>query len=325
MIRRRSLGCALAVALIAVPLSVAEPAPPSHIAAFQQLDQRLFEIGWRLARSNARFCARTAPAIGLLLHDATTYGDPAIVRRELALAGDIGVTALAAGSPAALAGIAANDTLLAVGEHEIAYTFPPTVPSWQRTLSLHEAIDRALVSGPVTLTLSHPGESPYQVEVTGEPACASRFEVLDSSSKAQADGTRVVIGQRFPAFAWPEDEFAAAVAHELAHNLLGHRSIFDETGREQKLVRLSERDADRLAPWLLHNAGYDPRAMARFMRKWGPKHGGGLIRARTHDGWDERVEFIEAEIVAMQPLIAAEGSADWSRHFQRQLTAELAE
>ncbi len=322
---KRLQGLAYILALTALaPPGAAEPAPTSDIAAFQQLDQRLFAVGWRLARGNARFCAEAPPTMGLLLHDTTTYGDPMAIRRALALAGDIGVAAVAPGSPAALAGIAANDTLLSIGGVEIA-AFPPSDPSWQRTLSLNEAIGRALESGPVDLTLSRPGAPPYQAVIAGEPVCATRFEVLDSSSKAQADGSRVIIGQRFPAFAWPEDEFAAAVAHELAHNLLGHRAIFDRTGRKQKLVRLSERDADRLAPWLLQNAGYDSQAAVRFMRKWGPKHGGGLIRKRTHDGWDERVEFIEAEIATMQPLIAADGSADWARHFRPELAAAASE
>ncbi len=86
-------------------------------------------------------------------------------------------------------------------------------------------------------------------------------------------------------------------------------------------MRLTERDADRLMPWLLANAGYDPHAAARFMSRWGPRHGGGLLRKRTHDGWDERVEFIGAEIAVVERLMAEQGSADWSRHFVAQATA----
>ena len=40
---------------------------------------------------------------------------------------------------------------------------------------------------------------------------------------------------------------------------------------------------DRLMPWLLHNAGYDPAAAVRFMRTWGPKHGGWIFR-KAMDG-----------------------------------------
>ena len=139
--------------------------------------------------------------------------------------------------------------------------------------------------------------------------------MLDGGKRAVADGSRVIFGRDFAGFAYAEDEFAAAVAHELAHNLLRHRKMFDAVGRSQSLVRLTERDADRMMPWLLYNAGYDPRASVRFMTRWGPKYGGGLLRDRSHDGWDERVEFIEAEIATMEAALAETGKADWSQHF----------
>ncbi|MBT8427042.1 MAG: hypothetical protein KJO02_03330, partial [Erythrobacter sp.] len=97
----------------------------------------------------------------------------------------------------------------------------------------------------------------------------------------------------------------------------------------RRLTRLSERDADRIMPWLLWNAGYDPRGAVRWMERWGPKHGGGLLRKRTHDGWDERVEFIEAEIATLNALIAEHGwepgEADWRTYFRQQLAEKLGE
>jgi len=74
-----------------------------------------------------------------------------------------------------------------------------------------------------------------------------------------------------------------------------------------------------LMPWLLANAGYDPAAATRFMKRWGPIHDGGIFRKRTHDGWDERVEFIEAERALIEELQQEEG-VDWRRHFTREIT-----
>jgi predicted Zn-dependent protease len=142
--------------------------------------------------------------------------------------------------------------------------------------------------------------------------------VLDGGGKAMAEGTRVIFGRGFPGFSYPEPEFAAAVAHELAHNLLRHRALLDEKGRSLGNVRLSEREADRLMPWLLANAGFAPAAAVRFMERWGPRHGGGLFRARTHEGWDERADAIRAEVVKVEALMASEGRADWARHFERE-------
>ncbi len=99
---------------------------------------------------------------------------------------------------------------------------------------------------------------------------------------------------------------------------MGHPYWLDQEGRNRTNVRLTEREADRLMPWLLTNAGYDPSAARRFMERWGPRHGGGLFRNRTHDGWDERAEFIDAEIVQIEQLRGEDGSANWREHFRRE-------
>ncbi|MEM8723912.1 MAG: hypothetical protein AAGE86_00175 [Pseudomonadota bacterium] len=134
-----------------------------------------------------------------------------------------------------------------------------------------------------------------------------------------------MLGMNFPGFAYDEEIFAGAVAHELAHNLLGHRKWLEANGEGRRNVRRIEREADRLMPWLMANAGYDPEAAYRFMTTWGPKHDGGLFRARTHDGWDERAEFIAAEIPLIKELMEREGAADWSVHFTREIDPNAGE
>ncbi len=131
-----------------------------------------------------------------------------------------------------------------------------------------------------------------------------------------------MIGARFPGFTYEEDIFAGVVAHELAHNLLGHTIWLDRNKRKRRNVRLTEREADRLMPWLLANAGYDPAAAYRFMTKWGKDHDLGIFRARTHDGWDERAEFIAAELPIISGLMASDGQADWSVYFRREIDPE---
>ena len=71
---------------------------------------------------------------------------------------------------------------------------PPAGPSdYARLVGLHDRVDAALrASGRVELA---DGEG-NAVTVVGEPACASRFELLSSGSKAAADGKRVVIGRK---------------------------------------------------------------------------------------------------------------------------------
>ena len=55
------------------------------IEQFQDLDQKLHDVGWRLAHGNAAFCAQTIQSIGLQLQDLASYGGPDIARAALGL------------------------------------------------------------------------------------------------------------------------------------------------------------------------------------------------------------------------------------------------
>ena len=323
----RGLAC-LALSMLAFSFapqpsiaSDAEDGPQRRAAqsVFQQRleqDQKLQDIGWKLVSGNAAFCANAIPSIGLQLHDMASYGRPDAVRELLGLSGDIAVLTAAAGSPSAQAGLTPNQHVTAIaGIDPHGWQSQPR-SDWQRTKRIHDWIDQRLAEdGSVTLELAGGRE------IALEPvhACPSRFELSGDNKRAMAEGSRVILGYHFPGFAYPEDELAAAVAHELAHNVLNHRDWLDAEGRSRSNVRLTEREADRMMPWLLANAGYDPAAAARFMERWGPVHDGGIFRKRTHDGWDERVEFIEAEVVRIEKLRAKKDIVDWSDHFEREI------
>ena len=288
------------------------------VAAFQAREAQLFAIGYRLATTNAPFCERKAITRGVLVHDARAYSASKIVRDALGLSGDIGVQAVAVGSPADAAGLRQNDTLLSIDGSLIDQMPWAEERKWERATVIN-----AELASPQALDLQWRGSAGKVSTATILPtiACASAFELVSGNDKAIADGSRVLIGADFPGFAYPEDEFAAAIAHEMAHNLLGHLDYLEAVGRKRSLVRLSERDADRLMPWLLANTGYDPQAAVRFMQRYGPRHGGGLFRKRTHDGWDERVEFIKDEVGRLERMQSPEGGEvfDWSTKFDRML------
>lgn len=294
------------------------PAADRALAELQARDSQLFATGWRLAAANAQFCDNAVQALGIAILDAGAFADPDRVRRQLRLSGDLGIGAVAPGSPAAVAGLAPNDSLLAIGAIDLEAAFPPRKPAWQRLIDVSAALEAAAASGPVTVRFARHGTAPRTVTLTPVATCPSRFEVLDSGGKAMAEGSRVIFGRSFVGFGYPEPEFAAAVAHEFAHNLLRHRARLDKAGRSLGNVRITEREADRLMPWLLANAGFEPAAATRFMERWGPRHGGGLFRARTHEGWDERTDAIRGEVTKVSALMASEGKADWVRHFARE-------
>ncbi len=315
----RSALLAAALALMPAPAWADVASDRAGLLALQAEDQRLQAIGWRLTTANAPFCDNAAPAIGLLLQDMANYATPARMRAATGIAGDVAVQAVVPGSPAAMAGLAANDEIVALDGRPMAGLPVAKANDWRRLTGLHDAIDAALTrDGSVRIAWRSSAGAVREATIPGVPACRSRFELLDSGGKAVADGTRVVFGRKFVGFGLAEDEMTAAVAHELAHNLLAHRAWLKTAGRKTKNIRLTEREADRLMPWLLANAGHDPGAAIRFFRKWGPRHGDWIFRAPTHDGWDERIEFIAAELPKIAALNQAGLRADWRTHFRRE-------
>jgi len=312
-------GAVLLAATIAPPAFAAEDIS-SGLKTLQQRDELVQSIGWKLITGNAPFCTDTRPAIGLLLQDVAAFGRPDAVRRAMNLSGDIVVQARAAGSPVEQAGLPVFAEVLAIDGQSMLDLPAAGKERWQRLAELHRKLDTALVArGEVEIAWRSAGNAPNVSTLVGRTACATNFEVIAGSRRVSANGVRVAIGSKFTGFTYPEELVAAAIAHELAHNLLGHPAWLDANGRSQSRIRLTEREADRLMPWLLANGGYDPAAGERFMRTWGPGNDGGVFRGRTHDGWDERAGFIAAELPLIQRSKIVRGAADWASDFVRDI------
>jgi predicted Zn-dependent protease len=139
--------------------------------------------------------------------------------------------------------------------------------------------------------------------VTPVPACRARFELLlGRGTFAGSDGHVVHLGERFFE-RFRDDEIAVIVAHELAHVILRHpqrltaagvdRGMLRELGRNGRLHRRTEGEADELSVHLLANAGFDPLSAARFWRERGGEIDAGVFRARTHPSSRSRAAALE--------------------------------
>ena len=306
MIRARAArSCAAILLLLSAP-AVAAQTMADALEELRREDTRLQSIGWRLAHANAPFCADAAPASGLLLYDARNFAASRAVRSALGLSGDISVGAIAATSPAARAGLRAGEEVLALAGEQMAALPPVPEGDTARIDGLHDRIEAVLArEGTVTVTTPSGTRT-----IAGEPACRARFELVEERGRARSDGWRVQIGRDALATIGPDDELAALVAHELAHAILRHRARLDAGQRTARAVRETEREADRLMPWLLRNAGYDPAAATRWVAGWLRRRDGGLLRAPTHDGWRNRLALVSAE-VALARAAPGDPPADW--------------
>ncbi len=298
---RRAL---LAIAVSFVPTAASARVDyTAMIPALLAHDARLLNIGWRMARANAPLCRNSAPSAGVMLTDLGQLDRPAEAREVLGIGGNLAVVAVAPGSPAQRAGTGAGDHLLAVDGMAVA---DPD--------AAHARMEAGLAAhGTTTLTLAASRAAPRQVRISGEAACRGEFQLLVGRKGAQTDGRHILVSVELLAERPQDEEAAFMAAHELAHIALDHRRRLDAGTRNYVTVRRTEREADRLAPWLMANAGYDPAAAARFMAWWGPRYSGGITRAPDHDGWRERLALIEVEVGKIRAARAAQpqGLLDW--------------
>lgn len=294
---------------LALALSVAVPAAAQPADDLQAADERVQTIGWRLSQANAQQCPRGAPGIGLLLGDMQTFNDPAAARAAYGLSGDIAVAAVAADSPAAAAGLAANMVITAVAGEAIG--LPPRRGSWDRVWALQARLEHtAAQTGEVALTLA----GGRVITVKAAPSCAVRFILDDAKSNAGATRAQVRIGRKTLARLSRDDALVAAlIAHELAHAALDHETVLGPGKRTVEAVRRTEREADRLSVWLLAKAGYDPAAAPQMIRLISP-HGLLVVAAPTHGKASTRAQTMTAEIAAMN----AAPDRDWALRFRRE-------
>lgn len=294
--------------LLFLPWAAALAAPsPDQIAAYRvlvQQDLRLATISYRLASANAPFCERLERNPGWVLHDERQYPDQEIARAAFGFRQPIAVSAVVPSGPAERLGIKAGNGL--VGANDGVWVWNGEIQprqSARRIEQVQRELRQLMANGsPVALTLETTNGL-KQFNLDPPTICASRFWV-DASSKldAGADGDGVRITEGLMAFTGQDDdELAAVVAHELSHNLLGHRERLQNAKRRTREVLATEIEADRLSVWLMTNAGYDPKAALRFAERYGRRTGLGIFSDGTHLRWKNRVKVMQAEI----DLIAA--------------------
>jgi hypothetical protein len=300
----------LAAVAVATPLQATDEGPAATFAALAAVDGQLAAIGQRLVTANAALCAPLAPSPGWVLHALDQY-DPALrpaARARYGFATMVGVEAVVPGSAAAQGGVVAGDSLMSINGLPVAAGATAATASTAARDAALALVARQPAGQPLRVTLVRAGQQ-RDVVIPAAPGCAAGFEVmLGDSLAASSDGRLVQVGVRFLA-RYNEAEVAAVTAHELAHIVLRHRvrleaagvssGLLAEVGRNGRLHRRAEDEADRLSVALLYNAGYDPRVAARFWRAHGGEVDGGFFRSRTHPSSKARAEAVEAEIAAI--------------------------
>lgn len=259
-----------------------DDSPESRLTDLTAVDGRVAAVAWRLARANADLCPVSRQRAGWTLQSATQYGAELrpVAERRFGLAGDLpGVLAAPDDSPAALAGLAPGDLIIAVNGHPLSLGAAGQAGSYEGLQANITVLDGAIARGAARLTVRRGGVE-RSVDLRPVLACAYATQVnLQISPRSGFDGRLVWITQGMVKLAQSEDELAFALAHELSHAVLEHRTQPDVTGvkgasnwaisMRRGLSLSAEADADRMAAYLVARAAYDPDRSVEFLNRLG--------------------------------------------------------
>jgi hypothetical protein len=260
------------------------------------------------------WCTRKEPLSGWVLHHLAEYDAP--LRADLiavyALDRGPGIVAIAPGSPAERTGLLPGDTILSVNGLALASLVP--VPgklggaSRKPGTKVEDAIEQQLARPDAKLRVLRDGAT-LDVSLTAPMGCPARIRVATGHSEsAFADGTYAIFSTKALKAARNDDELAALVGHELAHNFLRHKDR-RASGDDKRPKREQEAEADAFSLRLGAAAGYDLDAALPFWKRLLDPNILDKLGISDHYPKGERLAAFTSELKTVQ---ASPGSVTWN-------------
>jgi len=299
-----AISTALAGALFSPSPSVANGISIRSLGAEEM---RLSAIAYRIGAASAPMCSHKEVASGLILHDLTQY-DPEVrsaVSSAFSLGDGFGVLQVIPGSVADNAGFRVDDEIIRVNNIKVDDPAVANVhKSYDRTDRFLAMLSGTLSTGPADLVVRRKGQL-LHLQLRGQSSCGGGLILTNSSElNAWSDGSHVVITTGMAALADSQDEIAFVIAHEMAHNILGHstekaRGIFGGIAQTKQ----EEMEADSFAVTLMHEAGYDPEGGISFLHKVSRRLWWAI--SLDHPGFGRRIQIVSSAITALRRSAAA--------------------
>lgn len=325
-------GCASAPAQVSLPATTPDTLAQARLApqgprrqielnqsfeAFRAETQRLADIAFRLASANADLCPDRAPLSGLTLHTAAEYSKNYAATLDIFAMPRPAVLAVAAASPAAAAGLRADDLLLAIDGKPFAAISSEEHQTTRPTEAANALLKSNLTVGrPSRLRIERDGRD-LELSLVADSGCDYRVDLAVGSTlqplaswlllppassrglpASPGQGGNVVISERMVSYARDDSELAFAIGHEYAHNLLHHPAGVGPAG---------EAEADYVGLYLMARAGYDTAKVIPFWIQLSRDY---PEEPLAHSGATTRIarliatrQEIEAKRAAGQPLI----------------------
>lgn len=293
----------LAIVLVTIAFAQQSAAQtPDAVATLAAQDVRLAAIADRMLTANAPLCREHMPVTGMVLHSSDQYREG--LARGAFANGPIAVEGVVPGSAADAAGVESGDGLTAIGGAPTSALTPHDDAPLRD--SAYGTLFRLAGASEIEIAIRRAGQQ-RALRLSAPAGCRALVEILSRNAiGARSDGRVIQVNYGLAATA-DDSQLAVVFAHELGHLVLEHRrrlqaagvekGFFGEFGKNRRLNRQVELEADRIAVHLLANAGYDPAIAPAFWRtSLGRRAGGGLFRSSTYPSPEARAELAEREI-----------------------------
>ena len=311
----------------AAPAELPREAADPRLSALLASQDRIYRVAAPLITKNAPLCkSASRPILGFTAKNKYSYPPELThaVEATLKLDDSLQVMQVLDGSGALRAGIRRGDQLQSLqdqalprgaqAENEAARIIGPMLKN-----ATEIRIDLLRNGKPLTL----------QVPLT--PACAFAIEVGHAPHvNAYEDGRRIMLTQGMLDFLTSDEELAAILAREIAHNVQKHAAAMKLAatmgGIIDALLPLTpdlkpfagsaglrafddklDQEADRIALYLLARAGYAPEAAQRALQKLAQAYPASVTNGYTalHPWTEERAALMRTTLTEIRQKQAA--------------------
>ncbi len=298
-----------------------ESADPRLLALLASQD-RVYRVAAPLITKNAPLCkAASRPILGFTAKNKYSY-PPELARAvetTLKLGDGLQVMQVLEGSGAMRAGIRRGDQLQSLQEQPL----PRGAQAENEAARLVAPLLKNATD--IQVGLLRNGK-PVTLQVPLTQACAFAIEIGQAPHvNAYADGRRIMLTQGMLDFLPSDDELAALLAREIAHNVQKHAATMKMaatlSGIIDALLPLApdlrsfagsaglrafddklDQEADRIALYLLARAGYPPEAAQRTLQKLTQAYPATVPNGYTalHPWTDERGALMRATLTEIR-------------------------
>jgi len=231
-----------------------------QLALEQQVDnqRRIKNVSFRLMEAAVEFCGgRKEVGYGFTVANQYSFGEEMVVAAQelFGLDDAARVLTVAAGSPAFEAGLAEGDIVGWIDGSQV-------IRGENSVTDVARILEQ---SGSRGVTLHIWGSNPRRIELSPTEICDYPVAVIDSDKvNAYSDGQRLKITKGMLWFVNEDTELAMVLAHELAHNVMGHAGTFRGMFEDKKR---RESDADYVGLYFMARAGFEIESAPNFWRR----------------------------------------------------------